>query len=249
MKTSGDSWPTHKRGLTGTIVGGPVGGHKENVLVQMDHAKSQESFTLKSKGLNKFEFICDKYYFPKNMKIDVPKVVTNNISKYNVSVEHVEDAEVVRLTVKGDKVWHHSVLGDKHRLMFCTSDNVNMVGLGLRVHQDITRILVSVCQMYEGQVKQYIAIFTQTFESVPKKQTTSVLRFNRPLTLNCDQIYMIVLHVYGGASDVGEDGEEFVAVHTKEKQILFKFDEFPQRDGNDKTNVEIGLIEKLYINV
>ena len=220
----------------------------------MDASDRPEGFTLKSKGQYKFEFICTRLTRRRGVETaPVKEIPSDDVCESEDCEEDIEGYCAVRLAVKGNRVWYHNTLSDKHRIAFCTSDNVNLVGLGLRVHQDITRVVASVCQMYGGINHQGLfAVFSQTFNNVPKEGKTSILKFYKSIQISCDEIYAIVLDVHGGASFVGEDGEEFVAVQTLNKQILFKFDEFPHNHSNKnkmKTNVEIGLIEKLYFTV
>ena len=55
----------------------------------------------------------------------------------------------------------------------------------------------------------------------------------------------------GGASVVGYGGEEFVIIKKDcGKNILLKFEEYKHKDNiqGKTTNVEMGILEKLYFN-
>ena len=140
----------------------------------MDASDRPEGFTLKSKGQYKFEFICTKLTRRRGLETAPVKEIPSDDSED--SEEDIEGYCAVRLAVKGNRVWYHNTLSDKHRIAFCTSDNVNLVGLGLRVHQDITRVVASVCQMYGGINHQGLfAVFSQTFNNVPKEGIFCIL--------------------------------------------------------------------------
>ena len=156
----------------------------------------------------------------------------------------LQGLEVVRLPVMGPKVWYHANTGERHRLRVCASDNLYLLGVGLRVKEDVSRISITISLDNSRLIKQ-------SFEHVPKSHSIRALQLDNNLLMECDQIYSIVLTMFGGASYVGSGGEEFIEVSDGGSGILFKFDDDPHLDNvvNQTTTIAEGLIEKLYFDV
>ena len=102
----------------------------------------------------------------------------------------------------------------KHRIMFCASENINLRAIGLLVETNINRVTLNIC--HKSGNNDHCAIFRQDFDNVEvnKQWTTKILYLRQPVPLSCDRIYLLVLTFYGGASVVGDEGEEFINVQT-----------------------------------
>ena len=155
------------------------------------------------------------------------------------------------------RVWRHDQTGEKHRLRFCASENITLTGIGLLVKSTIKWVTFNLCQETDRPSNDHRVIFKQDFDNVHSSSVSSiVLKLRHGVQLSCDRIYLLVLTLYGGASYVGEGGEEFVAVAGgKEEEggheVLFKFESYQHRtDKPDQaTDVERGLVEKIYFQI
>ena len=167
---------------------------------------------------------------------------------------------VERLPVKGGRVRHHETGGEKHRIMFCASENITIRGVGLLVKTTIKKVTMTICHCLDTGIQNQGVIFTQNFETVSPSQESSavVLKMKRGLQLSCDRIYLLVLNLHGGSSYVGTGGEEFVGVRCGEagagegvREVLFKFEDF--QHATDKhhqaTDVEQGLVDRIYFEL
>jgi len=244
IKPCGSTWPYEKLGLVGTI----IGGCKENVLIRWDSIeKKPESYSLQARREYKFEMVC------KELKSCKKQLILPPVQDFDE--ENMLGFSAVRLFVPNGSpdshVWKHDIGGEKHRLLMCSSEDINLLGLGLYIGKSIEKIVFSICLTNYKQHEQLIhSIFSQTFHNVPKKKTTTVLKLNQKIPLSCDKIYLIVLNVFGGASIAGVGGEEFVSATNCDMDVLFKFDEYVHRDnGKNVTNVEAGLISKFYFDL
>jgi len=244
IKPCGSTWPYQKLGLIGTI----IGGCKENVMIKWDSVdKKPESYSLQSRKEYKFEMVCKEFKSCRKQLILPPIQDFDEGSMSGFSA--------VRLFVPtgylDSHVWPHDANGEKHRLLMCSSDDINLLGLGLFVGKSIEKIVFSICLTDYKKDEQLIhSIYSQSFHNVPKKIPTTVLKLNQKIPLSCDRIYMIVLNVFGGVSIAGVGGEEFVSAKNCDKEVLFKFDEYVHKDNRKNvTNVETGLISKLYFDL
>ena len=168
------------------------------------------------------------------------------------------------LNKDGGEVWQHThnYGGEKHRMRFCTSENITMTGIGLLVHSTIARISFNICQKVRGDHDHdHNVIFQQIFDNVNASSVCSILlKMKYGVQLSCDNIYLLVLTVHGGASYVGYGGEEFVEVKVgggeqgedSKDDVLFKFEEYKHQSAqffHETTDVEKGLVEKIYFEM
>ena len=159
---------------------------------------------------------------------------------------------------EGGRAWQHSPEGEKHRMRFCASENISVMGIGLLVKSPIKRLTFNLCQL-SGQNNDHSVIFKQDFDNVNASSVSSiVLKLRHGVQLSCDRIYLLVLTLHGGASYVGCGGEEFVTVNTGGRQqgeeleeVLFKFEDYKHKTdrAQQATDVERGLVEKIYFEL
>jgi len=161
-----------------------------------------------------------------------------------------------RLPIKGEElgVWEHCQAGEKHRIRFCASENIVMVGISLLVRSSVSRVTLNLCQDREEDYHCQRVIFKQDFEKVTGSSDGSVvLELRTGVKLSCDRIYLLVLTMYGGSSYVGSGGEEFVATRCpgQGREVLFKFEDYRHRTDRryQATDVEHGLLEKIYFKL
>ena len=161
------------------------------------------------------------------------------------------------------EVWQHThnFGGEKHRMRFCTSENITLMGIGLLVHSTIGKISFNICQKMMGDVHNpdHNVIFQQDFDNVNGSSMCSILlKLRHGVQLSCDHIYLLVLTVHGGASYVGYGGEEFVVVQAgggeqgeDVKNVLFKFEDYKHSSTqvHKTTDQEKGLVEKIYFEM
>ena len=163
--------------------------------------------------------------------------------------------------VEGGRVWSHDQEGEKHRIKLCASENINMLGIGLRVKAPISRLTLNICHesghckgQYNGTYSDHATLFMENFFnlSATSSDGSTRVKLRHGVQLSCDRIYLLVLTLHGGASHVGTGGEEFVTVHCGEDQeVLFKFEDYKHKTDKpgQTTNVERGLVEKIYFNL
>ena len=161
---------------------------------------------------------------------------------------------------EGKKVWNHDPEGEKHRMRFCASENISVMGIGLLVKSPIKRVTLNLCQL-NGQNNDHCVIFKQDFDNVNASSVSSiVLKLRHSVPLSCDRIYLLVLTMYGGSSYVGCGGEEFVTVNSGGRlegegegveEVLFKFEDYKHKTdrAQQATDVERGLVEKIYFEL
>ena len=117
------------------------------------------------------------------------------------------------------------------------------------VAKKIDKVIVNISQPKDKG--QYRLIYNENFENVPSSDSTTILQFGKSVPVSSEKIYLIGLTMIGGASVVGHGGEEFVIVEKDcGKTILLKFDDYKHKDDvqGQTTDVEKGVIEKLYVN-
>ena len=157
------------------------------------------------------------------------------------------------------RVWKHDPEGEKHRMRFCASENISVMGIALLVKSPIKRVTFNLCQL-SGQNNDHCVIFKQDFDNVNASSVSSiVLKLRHGVRMSCDRIYLLVLTLHGGASYVGCGGEEFVTVNTGgrqqgeevEEEVLFKFEDYKHKTdrAEQTTDVEKGLVEKIYFEL
>ena len=204
-------------------------------MIRWDASNKSASYTLQSRGDFKFEFICSE-----GVKVKEESAV----SDIYFLESNLQGLEVLRLPKMSPRVWYHSSSGEKHRLRVCASDNLYLLGVGLRIKEDVSRINVSISL-------NNTRLLYQSFEHVPKSHSIRALHLENNVFMECDKIYSIVVTMFGGASYVGSGGEEFIEVSDGGTDILFKFDDDPHQDNvtNQTTNIAEGLIEKLYFDI
>ena len=199
MKTSGSTWPLEKQGWTGTI----IGGCKENVLVRWDTSNKSASYTLQSRGDFKFELICSE-----GVKVKEESAV----SDIYFLESNLQGLEVLRLPKMSPRVWYHSSSGEKHRLRVCASDNLYLLGVGLRIKEDVSRINVTISL-------NNVRLLYQSFEHVPKRTfSRSVIR-SIPLLLLClEELLMLDQEGRSSLNSVVEEQTSFsslMMIHIK----------------------------------
>ena len=208
--------------MSGTI----VSGCRENIIVQWDATNKKESFTLLSGGEAKFQLVCSAR--PRRQEAGVLVRFT----------DPGPEAEVVR----------HPATGETHALRLSASENILVSGLGLAVCRNIDKVVVSIRRDDALQS----TIFSKTFANISPNNFHgySVLPFDTKVFLSSTRMYAIVLEVFGGASFKGVGGEEFIEadVGDIDKKVLFKFDDY-YADAFNKTDVETGLISKIFFDV
>ena len=136
-----------------------------------------------------------------------------------------------------------------------------MLAIGLRVKAPISRLTLNICQesghcngKYNGNYSDHATLFMENFFDLSASSSagSTMVKLRQGVELSCDRIYLLVLTLHGGASYVGTGGEEFVTVHCgQEQEVLFKFEDYKHRTDKpgQTTNVERGLVEKIYFNI
>ena len=156
---------------------------------------------------------------------------------------------------EGNQFWNHEAYGEKHRIRFCASENINVMGIGLLVKSVIKRVTLNICQESGRFSDEHCVIFMQYFDDVKASSSSSiVLKLRHGVELSCDKIYLMVLTLHGGASYIGVGGEEFVSVSCgpgEVKEVLFKFEDYNHRTDKPQktTDLERGLVEKIYFEL
>ena len=204
-------------------------------MVRWDASNKSASYTLQSRGDFKFELVCSN-------GVKVKEEIAVDDIYYLES--NLQGLEVVRLPQMSSKVWYHTASGEKHRLRVCASDHLYLLGVGLRIKEDVSRVNVTI-RLNDTR------LLYQSYEHVPKSHFIRALHFDNNVFMECDQIYSIVVTMFGGASYVGSGGEEFIEVGDGGTHIFFKFDDDPHQDDvvNQTTIITEGLIEKLYFDI
>ena len=148
-----------------------------------------------------------------------------------------------------------------YRIRLCASEDITVLGVGLQVKTPIRRLTLNICQesghckgQYNGDYSDHGTLFMENFKNLSSTSSTGavLVRLRHGVQLSCDRIYLLVLTLYGGASYVGTGGEEFITVHCGEDQeVLFKFEDYKHKTDKpgQTTNVERGLLEKIYFNL
>ena len=148
-----------------------------------------------------------------------------------------------------------------YRIRFCASEDITVLGVGLRVKTPIRRLTLNICQesghckgQYNGDYSDHGTLFMENFKNLAANSSagSAVVKLRQGVRLSCDRIYLLVLTCYGGVSYVGTGGEEFVTVRSSgEEEVLFKFEDYKHRTDkhNQSTNVQQGLVEKIYFNL
>ena len=188
-----------------------------------------------------------------NTKKDVEVKISKDIEGKWLSVDRLPNP------VKGGRVWRHDQEGEKHRIKFCATENITLLGIGLRVKAPISRLTLNICQesghckgQYNGTYSDHATLFMENFYNLSPSSSdgTTVVKLRHGVQLSCERIYLLVLTLHGGASYVGTGGEEFVTVG-EEREVLFKFEDYKHKTDKpgQTTNVERGLLEKIYFNL
>ena len=235
MKVIGCSDQTFFLGKVGTVIGGIYG----NVKIRWNSG-SFNSYSLHHWGQFSFKFFCEDAG-----NIEGLKKIQTDAGDW-LFVERLSVSEDV------DRVWTHDQTGETHQFRFCASEDITVKGVGLRVKSSISKVTLSLCQDSKK------ILFKQDFLSV--SPSSSVLQLRHWVRLSCDRGHLLVLTLHGGASFVGEGGQEFVSVdcpggregdRKEVKEVLFKFEDYKHR--NDKpgqsTNVSVGLVDKIYFEL
>ena len=171
-------------------------------------------------------------------------------------------AERLLMPVEGGKVWSHDQEGEKHRIRFCTSEDITFTGIGLRVKTPIRKLVFNICEesghckgQYSGAYSDHRPLFREDFENLSASSSDGsvVLKLRHGVKLSCERIYLLVLTLHGGASLVGTGGQEFVSVRRSggEEEVLFKFENYKHKTDKpgQTTTVEQGLVEKIFFNL
>ena len=207
VKAVGSFWSSFMMNKSAIVIGG--NSHKIKIH-WLHHADNVESHYFGYKY--QFQFDCKP--------IDPPKLSTRAFSK---SKNRPSDGAysqnvVLRLPFRKatKEVWRHDVGGEKHRIMFCASDNIKLRAIGLLVEEEIKRVIFNICEKSTiNHDKGFRVIFKQDFDNVVSKfGSTKILHLRHPVPLNSDGMYLLVLTFCGGASMVGYGGEEFISVKT-----------------------------------
>ena len=232
IKATGPTWPPLQLGREATVVGGKV---RRNILLRWRDSHSVESYTVTSKDVPKFSFICPGL-----------QTASKTFSSSEAEAGLLLASCLVRLPIKPFlcEVWAHDDLGEKHRLMVSADRDINLVALGLMVATAIPKIVVSVCQT--GHTRN--SIYSQSFSQVPSHfKDTTVLKFQRKVRLAADKPYLLVLHIFGGSSRVGYGGETIIrSSNGGREQVGLSFCAIDDV-GKKTTNVQRGLVEKFYV--
>ena len=119
--------------------------------------------------------------------------------------------------VEGDRVWRHELKGENHRIRFCASEDISLVGIGLRVKAPIQRLQLYISHVSRNPNEEHsgpIFHFMENFENLPANSSDGsvVVKLRHGVKLSCERIYLLVLTLHGGASLVGTGGQEFVSV-------------------------------------
>ena len=226
VRARGSSWPDHLQSQSAKVIGGAL---PDQLEVEWTESKKEGFYDLQKNGSYCFIFDC------KNSE-EVRKGLKVNPMK--------ESCFVPRLPLSSPSVWQHSDK-EKHRILINASRDVSLTAVGLSVATTVDKVTVNISMKHQGFYKENI--FQENFYNVDT--SNQVVKFRNPILLSCDHIYLIILTMVGGASRVGEGGEEFVTVRTNDgEDVLFKFEEYKHKDDvpGQTTDVEKGLMERLY---
>ena len=244
VKSCGSFWPKEMLSKSGII----VDGSSMKVTVKWLHSDVTETHYLITQNQHKFEFDCTP----------LDTAVTEESNGAVASPGHYMSPKLHknpfffahRLPYRKieAEVWNHDEAGEKHRIMFCASENISMTGLGFLVSKTIDRVIVNICQKNDHRDDHSVILKQDFYKLSSRSNGTAVLHLKHPLPLSRDRIYLVVVTMFGGASLVGHGGEEFVTVDCGEGgEVLFKFEEYFK--GSQATNVEEGIIEKIYFEL
>ena len=223
-----------------------VDGKPLSITVRWADDGQEESYHLITRGQSNFKFDCltpsSSFKRTKKLTKSLPTpALTDACKNYALRLPY-------RTTTS--EIWtHFSGPGEKHRILFNASENIDLLGLGLLVAKKIDKVIVNISQPKDKG--QYRLIYNENFENVPSSDSTTILQFGKSVPVSSEKIYLIGLTMIGGASVVGHGGEEFVIVEKDcGKTILLKFDDYKHKDDvqGQTTDVEKGVIEKLYVN-
>ena len=215
-----------------------AGGNLSRIKIKPNGTGREESFPIMSSSKYNFMFDCKNENKDRESPHSLMSKVKDPVYAHRLPVHSTRS-----------ELWNHD--GEKHRLLFNASENVELVGIGLLVAEKMTRVTVNISQPIENG--QYSVIYKKDFYDVQPSyfRTTNYLKFSQNIAISSEKIYLIVLTMIGGASVVGYGGEEFVIIKKDcGKNILLKFEEYKHKDNiqGKTTNVEMGILEKLYFN-
>ena len=248
FKTTGLFWDDINLGLVCVVEGGDTFS-AEIRWVSSDGNKTGavETYPLKYKQSHLFKFYCDM-----DESSPEKEIINSNVSiDKKPSTSHFVHRLPLRRTEKECLI--HKPNGEKHRLKFCASEDITLTGIGFLVAKNIDRVTITVSYRLEDR-PDYNPITTgEDFWNVGSRDSTVILRLRKPLPLTCDKIYLLSVTLHGGASIVGHGGEEFISVASWDKgNVLFKFENYIKKSKaaeQGMTNVEKGVIEKIYFSI
>ena len=228
MKVAGCGFPSYFWGRVGTV----IGGRGDNVKIRWSPS-SFNSYRLRHGGMYSFKYSCT----------DTQKVEKERL-----------DLCCNRLPFEEGVVWRHDQDGEKHRIRFSATDNITLTGISLMVQSTIRRVTFNLCQETDRRSNDHFVIFKEDFYDVnPSTVSSGGLRLRRGVSLSCDRIYLLVLTLHGGASQVRYGGEEFLGVPHGEagEEVLLKFEDYHHRTDRrgQATSVERGLVDKIYFQI
>ena len=234
VRASG-TWCPDILGKSGIIVGGSM---KKVKIQWMSESGKSETYLLEEEGVYRFKFDCN----PSGAVTTAATAAAPWFFAHRLPHRRHEAES-----------WQHGPQGEKHRIMFCASRDLNLTGLGLLVARTIDRVTLNVSQKCDHNDGHRV-IYAQEFYEVqpPRSGAHFKLSLRQSVALSCDRIYLVVVTMYGGASVPGYGGEEFVTVDCGEEgEVLFKFDDYKHRTDRDNraTNVEEGIIDKIYFDL
>ena len=253
VKACGSFWSSNLLNKKATILEGIGALSGSKVKIRWLQSGEEETHFLMTNGKYKFMFDCNS---EPGMQLSLSDV--SDISSDELRIRNPTQTKkfytVNRLPYRKIETesWAHHSKGEKHRIRFCASENIDFLGVGLLVCEDIERVTVTLLHQLE-QREDHSVLATGEFHNVKKSCSTVTLKLTKPLSLSCDRIYLLVVNLFGGASIVGHGGEEFITVERGQRgepgdlggNVLFKFEDFKQ----DKTTVEKGVIEKIFFHL
>ena len=214
------------------------------VTVNWDQTNVEETHYRITNGTHNFEFDCSDSQPGKEIARKNIKRISDD-EPLKASASYFIHRLPFRKTEK--EHWEHATSGEKHRIKFSTSENILLTGLGFLVAKTIDRVNITVLYQIEGRSDHSVLLSEPPFFNVESSNSSVVLKLKKPLPLNCDRIYLLVVTLFGGASIVGHGGEEFISVVRcgDKADILFKFESYKE----ERTDVEKGVIEKIYFEL
>ena len=237
----GSFWTSALLNKKATILGE---NSSNKINVRWEHTNDKETHYLITRGTHNFEFDCNssqgKIITPKDLGISGKET-----SKASAVASYFVHRLPFRKTAK--EHWDHAADGEKHRIKFCTSENILFTGLGFLVAKTIDRITITVSHQLEGRHDHSPITTEPSFYNVISSNSTVILKLSKPLPLSCDRIYLLTVNLHGGASIVGHGGEEFISVARggDKGDVLFKFENYKE----DRTDSLKGVIEKMYFDM